>query len=76
MTATQNERLLAHLQKHEVIQPLYAWQLLGIYRLGARIYDLRQAGHAIDKETVTVRNQFGEECRVAQYRMVKAGGTA
>ncbi len=69
MSEKQTDRLLAHLRTHGKINPLDAWQQLGIYRLGARVYDLRQAGHAIEKKTVEVRNRFGEPCRVAEYRL-------
>ena len=66
---TQNARLLAYLRVHREIDPLTAWRELGIYRLGARIYDLREAGHSIESDRIPVENQFGEECRVARYRL-------
>lgn len=66
---TQNQRLLRYMEEHRVIDPLTAWRELGIYRLGARIYDLREAGHAIEADRIPVENQFGEECRVARYRL-------
>lgn len=66
---TQNERLLAHLEEGRAIQPMQAWHNLGIYRLGSRIYDLRKAGHKIKREWITVYNRWGEECRVASYKL-------
>lgn len=66
---TQNDRLLEYLKKRKKIDPLTAWQILGIYRLGARIYDLRAKGKKIIMEMVTVNNRFGEPCRVASYRL-------
>lgn len=68
---TQNERLLMHLKQHGTIQPMEAWSDLGIYRLGARIYDLRDQGYAITRKMVNVVNRFGEECRVAEYQLEK-----
>lgn len=68
---TQNERLLMHLKQHGTIQPMEAWNDLGIYRLGARIYDLRDNGYAITKQTVSVINRHGKECRVAEYKLEK-----
>lgn len=65
----QNERLLAYLQTHREIDPLTAWAELGIYRLGARVFDLRESGHKIETERVEVDNRFGEPCRVARYRL-------
>lgn len=71
---TQCERLLEYLQEHKEIDPLEAWQQLGIYRLGARIWDLKAAGHAITSGTKKIKNRFDEECRVALYRL--EGGAA
>lgn len=68
---TQNERLLHHLSNAGPIDPLQAWSQLGIYRLGARVYDLKEAGHNIVKTMIDVNNRFGEKCRVALYSLVK-----
>lgn len=68
---TQNDRLLDYLKKHGAIDPLKAWTELGIYRLGARIFDLREAGHNINRTLEKVQNRFGEDCRVALYSLVK-----
>ena len=67
---TQNERLAAYLAQHGTINPLEAWTELGIYRLGARVFDLRQRGFEIKSENVKVQNRFGEDCHVAQYKLV------
>lgn len=40
----QAQRVLKHLKKHKTITPLEAIGVYGIYRLGARVYELRQAG--------------------------------
>jgi hypothetical protein len=68
---SQNQRLLNYLQKHSGIHPLEAWVQLGLYRLSARVKDLRDAGHNITSERREVLNQFGEKCRVAFYRLGK-----
>lgn len=70
----QTDRLLEYLQEHRRINPLEAWRKLGIYRLGARVFDLRAAGHTIHSERVSVANQYGEKCRVASYRYEGANG--
>lgn len=70
--SNQNERLLAYLEDHRDIDPLTAWAELGIYRLGARIHDLRSAGHPITSDRKEVENRFGEVCRVARYRLEAA----
>ena len=71
---TQCDQILAWLKASNPITPLEALQRFSCMRLGARIYDLREAGHDIIKSTITVKNRDGEECRVAEYRM--AGGEA
>jgi predicted subunit of tRNA(5-methylaminomethyl-2-thiouridylate) methyltransferase len=67
---SQCERLLDRLQVAP-ITPLEAWSELGVERLAARVFDLRESGHHITKETVIVANRFGEACHVARYRLVK-----
>ena len=69
---TQNERLLDYLERHTAITPMEAWVKLGIYRLGARIFELRRLGHSIRSDFKKVPNQFGEECRVANYKLERA----
>ena len=64
---SQNTRLLDHLMSADSVTPMQALGELGIYRLAARINDLKNKGHSITKRTVTVSNRFGEDCRVAEY---------
>lgn len=66
---SQNERLLLHLKNFGTIQPMMAWSQLGIYRLASRICDLRKEGHSIEKRMVTLTNRWGEEVRVAEYKL-------
>jgi hypothetical protein len=72
--ATQTERLIEYLRQHGSIDPMTAWAELGIYRLGARIWDLKVAGHKIVSGTKKVKNRYDEECRVALYTL--EGGAA
>jgi len=46
---SQNHRILRHLQKGHSITPLIALSEFGAFRLGARIFELRKAGHDIRK---------------------------
>jgi hypothetical protein len=65
---TQCDRLLHWFKKSSsTIDPLTAWEELGIYRLAARINNLRERGHDINTNTKEVCNRFGEPCRVAVY---------
>jgi hypothetical protein len=68
-TAAQNKRLLAYLRENGSINPMAAWHALGIYRLGARVFELRQDGHNITTTRVEVSNRFGERCFVAIYKL-------
>ena len=65
----QAEKLLKYLKKNKTIQPLEALKELGIYRLSARILDLRKEGVNIVTNRITVKNRFKEKCLVAEYRM-------
>ena len=40
---------------------------LSVSRLSARIFNLKKDGHPIDKKMITVKNQFGTKCHVAEY---------
>ena len=66
---TQVQRLRSYLLAHQKITPLEAWIKLGIYRLSARIYELRQMGYGITKTTANVVNVFGEKCSVGLYEL-------
>lgn len=68
-------RVLEYMRAHGGITPLEAWTELGVYRLSARIADLRERGYDIGGKTVTVRNRYGEACRVKRYalREVESG---
>lgn len=69
MSQTQKIRLLNHLKQHGTIEPLVALRDLGIYRLAAVIFLLRQDGHEITKEMKKAKNQFGEKCCYAEYEL-------
>lgn len=62
---TQRNQILAHLRE-KPITPLEALNLYGCFRLGARVFDLREAGYQI--ETDMVETEGG--ARVARYKLV------
>jgi hypothetical protein len=66
---SQIDRVLSHLKEKGKIQPLEAWRDLGIYRLSAVIYELRQEGHKIATKRVEVVNRFGESAFIAEYSL-------
>ncbi len=67
MKDSQNKRLLIHLQKGNKVTPLTAWSTLGIYRLSARVFDLRDLGYNIKTNRVEVENAHGEKFNVGEY---------
>jgi len=61
---TQNAQILAHLLSGKSITPMDALQMFGSFRLGARIYDLKAKGYAIQRQLVTENGK-----RFAEYWM-------
>lgn len=60
---SQAKRILSYMQDGHRITPIEALNLFGCFRLGARIADLKDAGHDIKSEFV--RTQSGK--RVKSY---------
>ncbi len=69
MKNTQKQRLIKYLAENKSINPLKAWTELGIYRLSDTIFSLRNEGFNIVTEKLTVKNKFGENCIVANYKL-------
>lgn len=63
---TQNELVLDHLRTQGPLTQPEAQDRLGCLRLGARIWDLKQRGHAIRTEFIELPS--GQ--RVARYSLV------
>ncbi len=66
---TQTEMVLDYLERNGSITPLEAMNKLGIMRLGARIYDLKESGVKIITERASEKNRFGEVTNFARYRL-------
>jgi len=66
---SQKTRLLNWLIEYGEIDPLTAWQQLGIYRLGARIHDLKRDGYRIETDKLKIKNRWNESCTVANYKI-------
>lgn len=67
----QTEKVLDYLERHGSITPLEAMNKLGIMRLGARIYDLKESGVKIITDRVSEKNRNGELVNFARYRLEK-----
>ena len=68
---TQNEELYEYLKTHDSITPLQALYRLGIYRLSARIYNLKEQGIPIKMELHKVKAKNGRIAYVGKYSLVK-----
>ena len=57
---TQNERIYEYMKKHGSITTKDAYEQLGVTRLSARIFELKEQGVKIEKKSEKSRNRFGE----------------
>lgn len=67
----QKMRILDFMQKNGSITCLDAIEAFGCMRLPARIKDLKDEGHLINKRMELGTNRFGEPTRYARYSLVK-----
>ena len=72
----QREIVLKYLQKHGSITPVEAINELGVTRLGARIFELRDRGYKIISESAPIKNQFGKVMPLARYVYERRKNTA
>lgn len=70
---TQADRVLDYIKKFGSITTLEAFRDLGVTRLSARIFELRDKGLNIDSTNVTSKNRYGENCTYAKYFIRKEG---
>ncbi len=62
---SQNDKILTHLKAGKSISPLEAMGVFGVYRLAARIFELRHDGHSIAK---TIKDD-GQGRTYAEYSL-------
>lgn len=63
----QKQRILDYIAKFGSITQLEAQRDLGVQRLPSRIIEIKKDGYSVTYEWVTVKNRFGEKCRVKRY---------
>lgn len=68
-TETQSAQILAHLKSGKTITPLEALSEYGCFRLGARIWELKQDGHPISGDMV----ELPSGKHVKRYHLKKEG---
>lgn len=66
---TQQDRILEYLKEGKTLTRLNAWDNLGILEAPARISELRNKGHNIQTGFKTVLNRYGEQVRIAEWRL-------
>ena len=65
----QKQRVLAYMEEFGSITSLEAFRDLGITRLSAVIFDLRDAGYPIDSKTESSTNRFGDKTSYSRYSL-------
>lgn len=66
---TQAQRVLDYMRVFGSITQLEALNVIGVMRLASRISDLKRRGYPIDSKMITVKNRYGESCRIKQYSL-------
>ena len=64
---SQNEMILAYLERNGSITQAEAMNAIGCYRLGARIWELKRQGVKIKRYMEEGLNRFGTRTRYARY---------
>lgn len=67
----QCEKIVFYIQMFGSISSMEAFQDLGITRLSARIYELRNEGYQFDEKFETAKNRFGESVSYKRYKFQK-----
>lgn len=73
-TLTQVQRIAEYLKDHGSITTYEAFRHLGITRLSARIWDMKDRGWEFKRETVNKRNKYGA-ISFTKYSVLKEGAT-
>ena len=66
---TQAQRVLEYIETFGSITQLEALRDIGVMRLASRISELKKKGYAIKSDRETVKNRYGEDCRVKRYSL-------
>lgn len=67
---SQKDKVLELLQAGKTITSFEAFQLFNITRLSSVIFDLRQDGHSIISEDVTVESPNWGKTSIARYKLI------
>lgn len=67
----QKKTVLDYIRESGSITPLDAFRDLGVTRLAAVIFELKEDGHDIHTERERGKNRFGQPTRYARYSLGK-----
>ena len=70
-TTSQDKIVLWHMTKYKYITSMEAFELYGITRLSAKIYDLRKQGHKIGMVWEESVNRYGVPVRYGRFFIEK-----
>ena len=68
---TQDDMVLQYIYDFGSITTWEAFTEFGITRLSARIYNLRNAGHNIQKKFESTKNRYGKKVNYCRYYIEK-----
>lgn len=63
----QNDRIIDHLATGRPLTPIVALRRFGVFRLGARVHELKRQGHPITSRLVK-----RGDAHVAEYRLERS----
>ena len=66
---TQTDDVLQLLKEGDVT-PLKSWSEIGVYRLGARVFDLRRQGYVIDCKMRDYTTTRGRKVKLSVYSLI------
>lgn len=65
--ASQKQVVLDYIREFGSITPVNAFKDLGVTRLAAVVFELREDGHDIHTEREQAYNRYGQKVRYARY---------
>jgi len=72
---TQVEAVYSYMKQHGSIEPLQALRDLGVFRLAARINDLRNKGYEIKTDQISIVCKItGNKVKFARYSLANREG--
>ena len=71
MSKSQKLAILDYLEYYNTITSMQAFELFGVTRLSAIIFNLRKEGHMIKSTQKKTKNRYGNTTNYVEYTLVK-----